>query len=163
MVLDHYLQQLLIRHAANGLLIDTNLLLMLVVGRYDRRRIETFKRTSTYTLHDFQRLGWLVAKFKKLWTTPNILTEVDNLGRQLPAREWKGFAETLAKLTFELTEEMVPSSKAMTHPNFMRLGLSDTVTISTTQEFLLLSDDLPLCLAAPKAGIDAINFNHLRI
>ena len=163
MVLDQFFRELLIRHATNGLLIDTNLLLMLVIGKYDRRRIESFKRTSTYTLGDFQRLGWLVTQFRKLWTTPNILTEVDNLGRQLPAREWNGFAETLATLTLELTEEVVPSEKAMRHPNFMRLGLSDTVTMSTAHKFLLLSDDLDLYLAAQKAGIDAINFNHLRI
>jgi hypothetical protein len=159
---DPLLAQLLGKHRANGLLIDTNLLLLLVIGHYDRRRIESFKRTTTYTRGDFQRIGWLAEQFELLWTTPHILTEVDNLGRQLPQREWQGFAESLAKLTLRMKEEVVPSSSAMRSRSFSRLGLTDTVTISTKQQFLLLSDDLQLYLEAHRAGYDAINFNHLR-
>ena len=163
MVLDRYFQELLIKHSTNGLLIDTNLLLLFAIGKYDRRRIGSFKRTAVYTVSDFQRLGWLVTQFKKLWTTPNILTEVDNLGRQLPEREWRGFALSLTGLAIEMTEEMVPSVRAMKAPIFARIGLSDAVAISTGRTYLLLSDDLRLCLAAQAAGYDAINFNHLRM
>ena len=162
MALDQSVTDLLKKHSANGLLIDANLLLLFIIGKYDRRRIESFKRTSAYTQGDFQRLGWVVRQFKKLWTTPNILTEVDNLGRQLHAREWNGFASSISELSLELTEISVPSSLAMTFPIFPRLGLSDTVSISTGHRFLLLSDDLQLYLAALQAGYDAINFNHLR-
>lgn len=160
---DLLLQDLLIKHANNGLLVDTNLLLLFVVGGYDRRRIESFKRTSVYTQNDFQRLGWLTKQFNKLWTTPNILTEVDNLGRQLSEREWSGFVRSLTSFTLEMTEESIPSSCVMGTPIFSRLGLSDTATISIKHKFLLLSDDLRLCLAAQRIGYDAINFNHLRM
>ncbi len=160
---DSLLTQMLTKHAVNGLLIDTNLLLLLVIGKYDRRRVESFKRTSTYTVRDFQRLGWISSQFRTLWTTPNILTEVDNLGRQLPEREWRGFLQALAGLSLEMREEVVPSSTAMKKPAFPRLGLTDAVIVSTNRKFLLLSDDLNLYLTALKSGIDAINFNHLRL
>lgn len=154
---------LLKKHSANGLLVDTNLLLLFVVGGYDRRRIENFKRTATYSQRDFQRLGWLVGQFKHLWTTPNILTEVDNLGRQLPRNEWHGFAASLSRLTLKMTAAVVSSANAVVEREFARLGLADTVTLSTNSKFLLLSDDLNLCLAAQLRKIDAINFNHLRM
>ena len=163
MVDNEYLKQLLAKHARNGLLIDTNLLLLLAVGKYNRRRIETFKRTAAYARGDFQRLGWLAEQFRQLWTTPHILAEVDNLGRQLRENEWPGFAVSLSELALSMNEEFVLSSLAMKQRTFPRLGLTDTVTLSIGRPFLLLSDDLGLCFAAQKAGYDATNFNHLRV
>ena len=159
---DEYLKQLLAKHAGNGLLIDTNLLLLLAVGNYDRRRIKSLKRTAAYTHSDFLRLNWLAGHFRQLWTTPNILTEVDNLGRQLPKNEWQGFAVSLSELALGMNEEFVRFSMAAAQGTLPRLGLTDTVTLATGQSFLLLSDDLGLYLAAQKVGYDAINFNHLR-
>jgi hypothetical protein len=37
----------------NGLLIDTNLLVLFAVGTVNRNRIEKFKRTRQYTKTDF--------------------------------------------------------------------------------------------------------------
>jgi hypothetical protein len=163
MFADRRTEHLLAKHAGNGLFVDTNLLLLYIVGKYDRRRIESFKRTLSYTLRDFQRLGWLIGRFERLWTTPNVMTEVDNLGRQLPEREWPGFLGAFADHAVLLREEVVPTVRATKRKGFDRLGLCDSVTVSTGQEFLLLSDDLGLYLEALKAGIDAINFNHLRM
>jgi hypothetical protein len=155
-------KELISTHRHNGLLIDTNLLLLLVVGLYDRRRIENFKRTSAYTLSDFQRIGWLHEQFSKLWTTPNILTEVDNLGRQLPRNEWQGFSASLRNLGLKMTERSLESSSAMARKSFSRLGLADNVTLALGESFLLISDDLAICVEASKLGYAAINFNHLR-
>ncbi len=48
-----YVNEMVRAHRETGLLIDTNILLMLVVGSYDRSRIGTFKRTEQYTEDDF--------------------------------------------------------------------------------------------------------------
>ena len=157
------LANLIGKHQRNGLLVDTNLLLLLIVGLYDRRRVASFKRTSAYTLDDFQRIGWLVKQFTQLWTTPNILTEVDNLGRQLPTREWKNFSTSLKELCLKMKEENVSSSIVVACPTFDRLGLTDSATLSLKQSFLIISDDFPLYQEALRQGYDAINFNHLRV
>jgi hypothetical protein len=156
------LEEFIIKYRQSGLLIDTNLLLLLVVGLYDRRRIENFKRTSVYTLNDFQRIGWLQEQFTKIWTTPNIMTEVDNLGRQLPRNEWPGFSKALSELNLKMTESSVTSSSAMQRKSFVRLGLADNVTLSLGESFLLITDDLALCNEASRLGYAAVNFNHLR-
>ena len=159
---DQYVSELLRKHSANGLLLDTNLLLMFAVGTYDLRRIENFKRTASYAQIDFQRLTWIAKQFTRFWRTPNILTEVDNLGRQLPRNEWPGFASSLSRLALTMTEAVVESADAMKRNVFSQLGLADTITIVTNAKFLLMSDDLKLCLTAPRFRVDAVNFNHIR-
>ena len=156
------LADLIGKHRNKGLLIDTNLLLLLVVGLYDRRRIANFKRTAAYTLDDFQKIGWLAKQFSQLWTTPNILTEVDNLGRQLPSREHSGFSNSLRQLSIGMREEYVISSLVTASRTYHWLGLADSATLSLTKSLLIISDDFALYQHALKQGYDAINFNHVR-
>ena len=49
------------KHRANGLLLDTNLLVLFLVGRANKRRIADFKRTQAYTVEDYELLESLVA------------------------------------------------------------------------------------------------------
>ncbi len=41
--------------------------------------IPNLKRTSAYTIQDFQIVSWLIDHFEVKVTTPHILTEVSNL------------------------------------------------------------------------------------
>ena len=72
--------QLIHKHLGNGLLVDTNLLLLHLIGRTNKNRILKFKRTQAYTIEDFELLERFIAEFKILITTPHVLTEVSNLG-----------------------------------------------------------------------------------
>jgi hypothetical protein len=49
-----------------GLLIDTNLLVLFVVGSVNRSRIEGFKRTSKYSEHNYELLLRVVERFSRL-------------------------------------------------------------------------------------------------
>lgn len=162
MLLDPNSDRLAVKHRSNGLLIDTNILLLLAVGTYNPKRIENFKRTASYTGRDYQRLRWFMQKFDRLWTTPNILTEVDNLGRQLPRNELGGFSQALVRLIGQHTEATENSMQVALTPDFGRFGLTDAVTLLRSTACLLLSDDLALYSRALLAGLDAINFNHIR-
>ena len=62
-----------------GLLLDTNLLVLLVVGKVNRERIATFKRTSAYTGRGYDLLERLIKPFSKLYTVPHVVSEVSNL------------------------------------------------------------------------------------
>ena len=63
----------------NGILIDTNLLILLLVGSYNEDMILSFKRTKNYTVEDYRYLKLFIAGFEKHFYTPNILTEITNL------------------------------------------------------------------------------------
>ncbi len=156
------LQQMIDAHRSNGLLIDTNLLLLLVIGTIRRNLIGSFKRTQVYRQEDFQRVVDIRKQFTRHWTTPNILTETDNLGRQLPKNQWPNFAKALSSLTCLLTEQHIASSKATKSAPYIRLGLSDSVSLMMGQPLLVLTDDFKMHGTALSIGVDAINLNHLR-
>ena len=40
------------KHRAKGVLVDTNLLVLFLVGRVNRQRILNFKRTGDFTIED---------------------------------------------------------------------------------------------------------------
>jgi hypothetical protein len=146
-----------------GLLIDSNLLLLLFVGLYDRSRIEKFKRTAQFTVKDFKLLVGFIKRFKDVVTTPSILTEVSNLLGQLPDNMryyfWQHFAYGLKNLH----EHYTASRELGDEEAFPKLGLTDTAILHAANgKYLVLTDDFRLTQYLLSQNIDVINFNHLR-
>jgi hypothetical protein len=67
-------------------LIDTNILLMYIVGTLDPRLIPMFKRTKVFTVDAYTILCRFLQPFRSIVTAPNILTEVSNLAGQMAER-----------------------------------------------------------------------------
>jgi hypothetical protein len=57
-------RQLINRHSVSGILVDTNLLLLYLIGRTNRHRISRFKRTQAYTIEDFDLLNRFMAELR---------------------------------------------------------------------------------------------------
>lgn len=91
--MDNYVQALIRKHRANGVLVDTNLMVLLLVGRAHKRRIREHKRTSDYTVRDYDLLEQLIAEFQRIVTTPHVLTEISNLIPELAGRLKASIAE----------------------------------------------------------------------
>ncbi|MGA0559557.1 PIN domain-containing protein [Larkinella sp. VNQ87] len=147
-----------------GLLIDTNLLVLYVIGLLDTNRIGQNKRTRTYSKEDFNLLVNFTGFFKKVITTTNILTEVSNL---LEGEEYhkKPVLSVLPQLLEVIEEHHLPSRSLMVSSNrfFTKFGLSDTVSMElSTRDYTVLTDDLDLCYYLQNNGLSAYNFNHLR-
>ena len=64
---------------ARGVLIDTNLLVLLVVGSVNRDRIPRFKRTSEYTPVDWDLLTGILEQIPRRYSIAHILAEVSTL------------------------------------------------------------------------------------
>ena len=62
-----------------GIVLDTNLLLLFVVGSYNPELISKFDRVKSYKIDDFENILIITSKFKTIFTSPNILTELTNL------------------------------------------------------------------------------------
>ncbi|HKQ08607.1 MAG TPA: PIN domain-containing protein [Blastocatellia bacterium] len=156
-------EQLIARYSQKGLLIDTNILLLLFIGSYDQNLIRNFKRTVQFTIEDYDLLVVLLRPFNKLVTTPNILTEVTNLSGQLGEPARSSYFRTFAEGIKLLEEEYVESQKIAGHAEFVKIGLTD-VGIWTVSEgnYLVLTDDFKLSQLLGSKGVDVINFNHLR-
>ena len=76
------------RYQQSGILIDTNILLLYFVGSYDIQQISRFKRTKKFVVEDYKLLTRIWNSFKKIVTTPHILTEVSNWGKDLRPKNW---------------------------------------------------------------------------
>ena len=145
------------------MLIDTNLLLVLVVGTYDRGLVERFKRTRAYTADDYDLLASFVAGYAELVVTPNVLTEVSDLAGQLREPARRQVLAALGLLAMKYSERYFPSRDAARVPEFTRLGLADvTVILAAREDVAVLTDDLPLYLRLSALALRAVNFNHLR-
>lgn len=80
----------------DGIVLDTNLLLLYCVGLYDPFVISRFtERLSRYTVDDFRLLIRFTRLFKKIIVTPNVLTEVVNLIDKRNGR-YDGLLSTIA-------------------------------------------------------------------
>ena len=145
------------------LLIDTNLLLVLIVGSHDRDQVERFKRTRAYTADDYDLLTRFIGSFGELAVTPNVLTEVSNLVGQLSEPLRGRVLSSLAMLAVQVPERYFPSSDVVRHSDFLRFGLTDVSVLLTAREKVaVLTDDLPLYLKLSAMDAYVVNFNHLR-
>jgi hypothetical protein len=155
-------ESLIEKHRANGLLIDTNILLVLLVGRTNRQRIPECKRTQSYTAADYDLLERLVGQFKTVITTPHLLTEVSNLD-PLSGKERAKFQNLYRQWVVSAKEFYDESRSLVVETVFDRLGLADAaITFVARKGMLVLTDDAPLYGMLSARGIDAINFNHIR-
>ncbi len=159
-----YAGLLLERSKGKGLLLDSNLLLLLLVGAYDRNLIGNgrYNKLSKYTLEDLKILVRLKSMFSRVATTAHVLTELSNLAGDFPESIKTGCFHSFRKSFASLDELSASSREAAQRPEFHFLGLTDSVLAHFTPEFLMVSDDARLVAKLSQSGLESLNFNHLR-
>jgi len=148
------------KHRSKSALIDTSLLLVYVIGKCDQKMLSSFAHTKQYQ-HDFPLIERLVELFSTIHTTPNILTELSNLGGKLKQEQ---FYTMLRTFTSVWHESYYRSSTAAGDMHFTRLGLTDSAILhfAAAEDLLVVTDDLQLYLALRSRNLDAVNVNHHR-
>lgn len=146
-----------------GLILDTNLLLLLVVGSASKEYISKHKRLRAYSEIDFDLLTELISPAPSILVTPNTLTETSNLIGHIAEPARTKILEVFCDYIRAADEHYCESRQAIGRKEFLRLGLTDSVLLhETTNSFILLTADLNLYLAAVNEGYPAKNFNHFR-
>ena len=149
--------------AATVYVIDTQLLVLLVVGYTSRDQIGRHKRSKEYSVEDFDSLIRLLGNKPRLLVTPHVLAETSNLLRQTAEPLCSNLLETLGELIQQLDERVVAARVATRREEFLGLGLTDAALLAVTEKpAKLLTADLKLSVAAKKAGLIVINFAHHR-
>jgi hypothetical protein len=150
------------KHRSKGVLVDTNLLVLLLVGLVNKNRILDFKRTQNFTIEDFHTLSRLVDWFGKLVTTPHVLSQVSDL-TDLSGKDLAMIRGLFGSRVEQMEESYEPSNLLVTHDLFSRLGLTDAAIATVCSKgTLVLTADLNLHIALQHSGADALNFNHVR-
>jgi hypothetical protein len=164
-----YWQDLARKHKQSGILVDTNLLLLLLIGTVDERCIGG-KRTEDYTVEQYRALADFLKDFKTVITTPHILAEVSNLGgAALYGKLRQAFFLLLSlpglfclEAEDGFVQELSIKRQSVEPICLVRLGLTDAVIAKLCeQQFLFISDDFDLVNLISAAGGDAINFSHV--
>jgi hypothetical protein len=151
-------------HKNKYAVIDTNLLLVYLVGCINPQLIDKFKRTnSRYCREDFNILDNIISKFSRFATTPNILTEVSNLGGQLNKGAREKFFILFAQFIQKTKEEYIRSSEISKDTHFIKFGITDRGLFELAKtKHLIITDDFKLSALCNSKGLCSINFNHLR-
>ena len=145
--------------------IDSNLLLLLVVGMASREYIRKHKRLQEFTADDYDLLQEQLSVATEVIVTPNTLTETSNLIDHIADPARKHIYDLLRELlrSSSSSEVYIPSQSAAERPELPRLGLTDCALLDVCSGGTpLITVDLKLYLAAIAAGDKALNFNHLR-
>jgi hypothetical protein len=143
--------------------VDSNLLLLLFIGEFQRDLIAKFKRLNSFTPTDYDTLKAVLGQLGKIVTTPNILTEVSNLSGELRDQIKSAYYGTFAQTLTVLSETYIRSIDVAQTPIFRALGITDAgIALIAREGLLVLTEDLTLCQYLLGNGIDALNFNHVR-
>src|SRR5947209_994824 len=105
--------------------LDTNVLVLLIVGLTSKNYIQRHSRTRQFTKKDFELLRVILASFSDAVVTPTTLAELSNLLDEgydpMRLQIWSQF-KSLVKSTQEL---YVASGDLSDRDEFIRLGLAD--------------------------------------
>jgi hypothetical protein len=132
-----YIEELIQEHANGGVLVDTNLLILLLVGQTRPELIGQYAHTKEYSVEDFQLLSRLVERFRFIRTTPHILTEVSNLSGKLQGKVLQEFRQHFSISVSKFEER-------------------------TCRDSLVLTADFPLANVLEHLGVHVINFSNIR-
>ena len=147
-----------------GYLVDTNLLLLFVVGSESPDLISKHRRLESYSEEDYSTLYSLLNQSNGMFVTPNTLTEASNLLGQHGEPERSRLFQRLRAIIQDTHEVVISSARASAHPAFDRLGLTDTVLLeAASADTPLLTLDFQLYAAGLAKGYNmAVNFMEHR-
>lgn len=154
---------LLLKHRGRGVFLDTNLLVLYIVGLVDRAQICRFKRCQNFSEEDFDLVLKLIALLGPLlYTTPHILSQTSDL-TDLSGSYRDAALENLRLLTSSASEQYDPAKNLTAGGIFGRFGLADAAVEAVCQRnVLIITDDLPLYVELATRRLEALNFNYLR-
>jgi hypothetical protein len=105
-------------------IIDTNLLVLLLIGLYNPGLIKSHKRTSGYNIEDFEMIKFIFDQAERVYITPHILSEISNL----TDTDWNDYNlfNTFKALTESQMEVYTPKGKLLGFQYLPQIGITDT-------------------------------------
>ena len=152
-----------------SILLDTNLLLLLVVGLAARRLVATHERLrSDYNEADFDTLCALISAFDGIVFLTPILVEVDYFANQTKGSDRYMVLSRLRGFVNSAIEYPVLGERGVNSRDFSRLGFVDSTILEVLSEssnvgldLTLASNDSLLVNLALARSLSAVLFSEL--
>lgn len=126
------------------IIIDTNSLIVLVLGLINPNLINSHRRTSIYDKKDFDFMIEKIQDLKNLIIFPNVWTELDNLLKDFSGKLKNDYINQVRFLSKTSTESFMSSNLAFELHSIYDLGLTDSIILnyaSTSKcDFVITSD-----------------------
>lgn len=143
--------------------IDTNILVLYIIGLIDPEQISKHKRTSIYNEADFVLVQHMLQN-SNIITAPNIFTEVDNLLNDSLKKNYQHkYLQLIKSVVNTSIEKYIESKKATQNKYFDYLGLTDSIILMLAKiSELLISGDSKLCDHAKALKIRVFDFKEYK-
>jgi len=147
-----------------GIIVDSNIMLLFLVGCYDVNYINMFKRTIKYTVEEYYFIRDLLTTYykDKVYTSPHILAELSNLSTIDGDRRGKYF-NFFTKILNNTCEIYIEKNKILEFKELPKFGITDIgiYKIAKKYNLLVLTDDFRLSSYLSDNYIDAINLRNI--
>jgi hypothetical protein len=142
------------------LLLDTNILVLLVIGTWNREAVPHHRRTAVFTSADYDLLRAELARYRRVLTTQCVLTEASNLmGNEFHARA----AQVMIQTCTPWADVGPAKDVVLNDRGFARLGYADaSILASLAEGVVVMTDDVQLYLEVWYRDGEAVNFHHVR-
>ena len=146
------------------LLIDSNLLVLLIVGTVALDYVGRHRRTKKYDADDYNLLMGFTTNYRAFMTTPHVLAETSNLLGSFRGSHLERSRRLLRERIEVWNEEEAPAKSVVQDEAFARLGLTDAGICQLVEDHIeVVTDDLDLYLELSRRGAVAHNFTHLQM
>lgn len=161
------------KYQPEGLIVDTNILILFLIGNYDIKFIESYELLNNsnkkYLSSDFDLLKKIFSMFKKLVITPNVITELSNL--TITKNGFYGekllfYIETVIKFLKSVEErhQKTDCLWGLELKIISKFGLTDLTMfeLSKQTKMPILTDELPFYTYAYSNRVPIIKFEHIK-
>ncbi|TVQ05152.1 MAG: hypothetical protein EA338_00770 [Roseinatronobacter sp.] len=145
-----------------SILIDTNLLVLLLLGNLDRNEVGKNKRIKRYSVNELDLLVSFATQFPRHVSTPHVLTETSNLIGAGEREEVRGATSAFAQYCMQVDEQFCEARVISQGRWLEKLGLTDAAIIEklVPKGVLVLTDDYKLAGHINFLGGEAVNIWH---
>ncbi|HBL75208.1 MAG: hypothetical protein A2W90_06025 [Bacteroidetes bacterium GWF2_42_66] len=145
------------------IVIDSNSLIVLLLGLINPSLINKHSKTSIYDEQDFYTLMEVIKDIKTLVVLPNIWTEVDNLLNKFTGAYKTQYVQQIIQTIKESSEKYIESHTVENNYAFYDLGLTDTLILEIAKECeMLITSDSQLSDYARANGVTVFDLKEFK-
>ncbi|GHU87425.1 hypothetical protein AGMMS49944_30390 [Spirochaetia bacterium] len=142
-------------------IIDTNIFILFLVGQINENKIKNYTRNSLYTKEDYYFLLNILSNYDRIITSPNILTEVDNILNRITGEDKYKYLVLVRTIYKQTIEKYIKTDIVSQNWFFDSLGITDSAILMMAKESeLLISGDSSLCDYAKSLNIKTFDFKE---
>jgi predicted nucleic acid-binding protein len=140
-------------------IIDTNIFILFLAGQINENKIKNYTRNSLYTREDYYFLLNILSNYDRIITSPNILTEVDNILNRITGEDKYKYLILVKTVYKQTMEKYIKTETISQNWYFDVLGITDSAILMMAKESeLLISADSSLCDYAKSLNIKTFDF-----